>query len=754
MNSEHAYSLKTTQGTPLPLGASHLHGILRGELFELVIEQHFYNHTKRNVEIVYTFPLAAESTLLSLEVELDGKTLEAVAVAKRKAERQYEEAISDGDSAILLERSAEGLCTINLGNVMAGEAVVLRVRTLEPLLWRQGALRIVIPTTIAPRYGQPDATMQAHQIPESDALIEHRYTLKMDVMGRLSTGEIASPSHSVHASPLDDGRRFELFDAFLDRDFILNLSGTPVSSAYQAEFEGKHYFWLTALPQIKGELTHQPIHLDLVLDCSGSMGGDSIQQVREGALQLVQRLTPGDHINITRFGGHHEHLFTRLQLATSHRCSMAQRWLKKLDADMGGTNTATAVNAVLEMPRGPRSDLLLVTDGEFWGATDLVSVCRQRGVRLFIIGVGSSPNHADLAHLAEHTGGVYEAVSPNEDIAKAIVHTLHRVRQDATARIALNWPKDIQWHQALTGQVYRDDMINICAMGAEAMTSRLDLTLTEGTSEPEVDPILVQTWPGDAKTLARLVVAARLRKNAYEVKPLTAAKAGTLAEQFNLLSEHTHLLVIHAREHKADALPELIKAKNMLAAGWGGAGSVRSVIGASASYCFDSPAFMYQSPFVDYDVPLSFNDIDTSHKPARSVTSTLKRLFGSSSDSAPPKSPPPIPLASATEVIAALMHLAKTSMYTAGHPDIATVQGFFDRLPDEVRQFLVDTIGVNQIAVILVTLCQTLLDSPLADRLERADVRVINALLKRHAGVQAHPQREVLIRWFAGWGAS
>jgi Ca-activated chloride channel family protein len=136
--------MKTLAGEMMPLLGVAARGILSGELFELEVEQRYRNEDDKNIEAIYTFPLASRAVLLGVEFELNGKTLTGTAVEKQQAEREYEEAIDQGDTAILLEEAGEGLYTVNLGNLMAGEEAVVRYCYAEPLVWEQEQLSVLI----------------------------------------------------------------------------------------------------------------------------------------------------------------------------------------------------------------------------------------------------------------------------------------------------------------------------------------------------------------------------------------------------------------------------------------------------------------------------------------------------------------------------------------------------------------------------------------------------------------------------------
>ena len=148
--------MKTLAGEKMPLLGVTARGVISGELFELEVEQRYRNEEDKNIEAIYTFPLAARAVLLDIEFELGGEKLSGIAVERKEAEQGYEKAIEDGNTAILLEKSSEDLYTVNLGNLMAGEEAVVRYRYAEPLVREQGQLRLVIPTAIAPRYGNAE----------------------------------------------------------------------------------------------------------------------------------------------------------------------------------------------------------------------------------------------------------------------------------------------------------------------------------------------------------------------------------------------------------------------------------------------------------------------------------------------------------------------------------------------------------------------------------------------------------------------
>ena len=106
--------------------------------------------------------------LLGFASELNGERMVGTIVAKPQAERQYEKALAEGDAPVMLEVAHDGLHTANIGNLKPGDELVLELRFAQTLAFEQGRLRLSIPTTIAPRYGNAErAGLQPQQVPQA-----------------------------------------------------------------------------------------------------------------------------------------------------------------------------------------------------------------------------------------------------------------------------------------------------------------------------------------------------------------------------------------------------------------------------------------------------------------------------------------------------------------------------------------------------------------------------------------------------------
>ncbi|MCK6370566.1 MAG: VIT and VWA domain-containing protein [Gammaproteobacteria bacterium] len=577
MSAEPIAVLKSKAGAAVPLQGVSARGQLTGLLFELTVEQVYENESTQNIEAVFTFPVPHRAVLLGLELEIGDRALQAVAVRRQAARANYERAMDEGDSAALLEQAGDGLYSLSLGNVMAGERALIRYRYAELLHWHGEELRLLVPTVIAPRYGDATAHgVEPHQVPGVDLLAEYPFELSIDVIGDLAGAILRSPSHAVRVEAIEGGRRISLDKgAFLDRDFVLCVAGVRDHSASLVAPDGDGYVALLSIDPRLAEPAAAPLGLKLVVDCSGSMGGTSIGCARRAMLAILDRLGPADQVSVTRFGSTVEQLAPASGAGSMRPASASTiEWLRHrvrdMDADLGGTELAGALRAATAI-RGAESanrNILLITDAEVWAVEQVLAEVAQSGHRLFVVAVGAAPAEALARQMGEKTGGACEFVGPNEDVEGAIVRMFRRMRE-APKRIArVDWLAQPLWQAPLPAAVFSGDTLHILAGFAHPPAGETRVVI-DGLDEGAVTLTAKLPEASAHGDLPRVAAARRLSS-------LPEDEAARLAEQHQLVSEYTSFIVVQLRdaEGKATALPELRAVPQMLAAGWGASADV------------------------------------------------------------------------------------------------------------------------------------------------------------------------------------
>jgi len=557
--------LKDRQGLEVALKGVKAHARLQGLLAEVAVEQSYLNPQDTNIEAVYTFPLPFGAVLLGLEVEIAGKKLAGQVVEKKEAERRYEDAVTDGDSAVMLEEAGPGLYTASLGNLMANESAVIRYRYGLLLNWQGDRLRFLLPTTIAPRYGDAEAAgLQPHQVPKSSLNVEYPFDLTVDVDGDLAMAAIASPSHAIAMERTTTGLRVRLDKkAFLDRDFILTLASDKVQSSCVVVPDGDGHVAMASLriPPDQ-ELESRPLALKLVIDCSGSMSGTSIAQARKAGLAILDQLRPGDSFNVTLFGSEHQHFFRAMVPVSARYITEAWNRIDQMDADMGGTEMEEALDAVFSLKgKETAATILLITDGEIQEHEKLVKRAEKAGQRVFVVGVGNAVADSFLRNLANATGGAFELVAPQEGMGEFVLSQFHRMRQKRLGSLRLEWPAESAWATALPKTVFAGDTVHAFARFDKQVVGQVRMNI-DGAGE-----VAATIAPSGDKEVPRIAAARRMSE-------VPESEARNLAIQYQLMSCWTNFLVVAERTEKAEELPILEMVPQMLAADWGGTGRV------------------------------------------------------------------------------------------------------------------------------------------------------------------------------------
>jgi len=198
----------------------------------------------------------------------------------------------------------------------------------------------------------------------------------------------------------------------------LNKASLPVMNTQQLV-----YVLIEAVPGAAMAQVQMPLNLSLVLDKSGSMQGKKIQNLRQAAKLVVERLGPQDTISILAFSDR------KYLIAESQPVTNKEELKKKIDRirDGGGTAISGGMGqglAELDKGLGPDrvSRMLLLTDGQTFGdekqCLKLGKKAGDGGIVVNALGLGDDWNEDLLDEIAEASGGVADFIdSPDKIVA-------------------------------------------------------------------------------------------------------------------------------------------------------------------------------------------------------------------------------------------------------------------------------------------------------------------------------------------------
>lgn len=196
----------------------------------------------------------------------------------------------------------------------------------------------------------------------------------------------------------------------------LNKASLPVMTTQQLV-----YVLLEAQPGAGMAQVQMPLNLSLVLDKSGSMQGNKIENLRQAAKLVVDRLRPQDTISIVAFSDR------KYLIAGSQPVADKEELKKKIDRirDGGGTAISGGMGQGLaELDKALSTDrvsrMLLLTDGQTFGdekqCLKLGEQAGAKGILVNALGLGDDWNEDLLDDIAEGSGGVADFIDSPDKI--------------------------------------------------------------------------------------------------------------------------------------------------------------------------------------------------------------------------------------------------------------------------------------------------------------------------------------------------
>ncbi|MBI3817378.1 MAG: VWA domain-containing protein [Planctomycetes bacterium] len=287
-------------------------------------------------------------------------------------------------------------------------------------------------------------------LPRSEAVSGTHWTFTAQVQSKREIEMVYSPNHRlkttkaganttlVEIDPEDknEGGAFQL-------SFLMESEGPAAKSKANASFMthadpsigGGYFMMMAGLPADAASEPKQLREVTIVIDRSGSMAGEKIEQVREGARQVIEGLLPGEYFNIIDYSDAVEQFAPGLVVKNDATMAQAREYLNRLRAQ-GGTNIHGALLAALKQPVTPNAlpMLLFLTDGlPTVGITDEkmirdAAIANNPGARrLFTFGVGHDVNAPLLDGLANQTRGYSTFVHPKENVEQKVGQVAKRL---------------------------------------------------------------------------------------------------------------------------------------------------------------------------------------------------------------------------------------------------------------------------------------------------------------------------------------
>lgn len=375
------------------------------------VDQAFANDTPRDLEGDYIFPVPPGASISSFAVYHDGRKVRATILSREEALERYKSIVLSLRDPALLEYVGRNAYRARIYPILAFDTTRIEIQYTEILPSEAGLVRYTYPLSIERLSGEP--------IPE--------VSIEIEIQNHGGIGTIFCPSHDISVVRTGSSSatvRYEAHDVLPDKDLVLYYglsdSSLDVNVLSYREPGEDGFFVLTAMPRLNDSMSEIiPRDLWLLIDTSGSMRGEKLQQAKDALHHILQELNARDRFNVLAFSSACSALSPHL--LEPEDLAQAVEFIDGLQAG-GGTNIEAALRrALLPVSPGRPQIVVLITDGLPTEGEirlpQLLELARSRSHdsrRLFTFGVGYDVDTILLDSLASENGGSSTYVRPQE----------------------------------------------------------------------------------------------------------------------------------------------------------------------------------------------------------------------------------------------------------------------------------------------------------------------------------------------------
>jgi Ca-activated chloride channel homolog len=611
------YGLLSPASDPIPLVGVKVEGDILGRGARVVVYQLFRNIEKTPVEAVYKFPLPEGSAICGFTARVNGRAIQGQVEEREKAFELYDDALKEGDGAYLLDEERPNIFTLSVGNLNPGAEAVIEIEYITLLDIEGKKIRFTLSTAISPRY-LPDEIDDDNGIPVDGKLhppyaadVPYGLSIALRIHKGGFVDSIESPSHQVKVEnlkgdPINVSLSAE--SVRMDRDFILYMAyvDSLVSRAYQYHTGNESFVQLDFLPEkdLLNEKTGDKSaseglkrEIIFVIDCSGSMEGDSIQEAKKAVEVCLRGLDQGKLFNIYRFGSTHESFYPKSVSYNEKTANEALDYLKSIDADLGGTEILGPLKVICSS-RGKERDLpkdiILLTDGEVGNESEIFKLIKNnnREIRVFPVGIGAGCNEYFIKGLARAGGGASDFIFPGERIEPKVLGLFGKIGQEMVTDLSISWGTSAAEQSPGMPVAFMGTPTSVFARipGASIGKTNLKLKGKVGGRENSWDIEVVNLGEVDFP-IPTLWARERIRdleesgdallkgsRQKERKKDQVKEKIIEISKGFGVLSQSTSFVAVEERDEKDKTEGEvtLRKVPVLLTVGWHGAGRLHA----------------------------------------------------------------------------------------------------------------------------------------------------------------------------------
>jgi len=403
------------------------------------IDQSFYNPSQYQLEGFYIFPIPKGAVINNFTMIINGKETKAELLDADKARKIYEDIVRQMRDPALLEYSEQNIFKLRIFPIEPRSEKIISISYSQVLESDNSLFEYIYPLNTEKFSAKPLKYV----------------SVKIDLKSNEKIKNIYCPTHEVDIVSKSDNHSivsYEDEDVKPDIDFKLyfskNSSSVGLSLLSYRSGKDDGYFLLSASPSIEIDKSNiENKDITFILDVSGSMSGEKLEQAKKALLYCVNNLNVGDHFNVIRFSTEAYSLFKSLEKANKQNINEAKRFIDDLQA-IGGTNIEEAFNIAFKNYKESNRPhfVVFLTDGKptIGEMNDEKLVKRilsknKTNSRIFTFGIGDEINTHLLDKLTDATKAWRTYVTDEEDIEIKVSNFYDKIQSPVLSDLKLDF---------------------------------------------------------------------------------------------------------------------------------------------------------------------------------------------------------------------------------------------------------------------------------------------------------------------------
>uniref|UniRef100_A0A8C6TK69 von Willebrand factor A domain containing 5A n=1 Tax=Neogobius melanostomus TaxID=47308 RepID=A0A8C6TK69_9GOBI len=457
------HNMKLLVVVPVPLQSVEVQVDVKDHVATVVSTLLYQNKEEKPIEAVFVFPMPSEAAVCHFSAKVGQTLIVAEVKEKKQAREEYDDALSSGQQAFLLEESDQSpdIFSMSVGSLPPGESASIRLEYVTELdVQADEALRFCLPAVLNPRYQPTVTSVPSSLVPYDLTFLARvqsaRPISKVESNCTMDPLEFLSQDQTAASVKLAAGHKFdrdvELLIYYKDTHEPSAVVEAGQASAKAGTLMRDPAVMLSLYPEFPKDIMSSVSssgEFVFLLDRSGSMSGGQIASARDTLLLLLKSLPMGCFFNIYSFGSTFEQIFPESVEYKQKTMEEALKTVEMMQADLGGTEILAPLERIYSqscIPNQPRQ-LFVFTDGEVGNTKEVINLVKSNSGshRCFSFGIGEGASTALINGLAKEGGGHAQFITGSDRMQPKVIQSLRFAMQPSVVDISVRWdlPKGV-----------------------------------------------------------------------------------------------------------------------------------------------------------------------------------------------------------------------------------------------------------------------------------------------------------------------